>query len=210
MYLPYSSEFHTPQTMRCSVCTRQWGGEQQQRERERKEVEKALNRQYFPHMENVGDILRPRSIWLGGCFIWKGCLSGRAWSYDLLKNCVKGITNMVGNLYIYVCMCLQLYVDENVCVLVTASLRQEGNDGTVRWWAISFPLCILWFLFFDILCGEVVKWGNINEDICKLGWVIIVKLTINPLIYEVLEFREKFHNHDFLKLNISSSDVLFF
>lgn len=89
--------------MRCSVYTRQWEEEQQ---REREEGEKPLNRQYFPQMENVGDILSPRSIWLGECFIWTGCLSGEAWCYDLLKVQREGNYNVVGNgTYVCVCAC---------------------------------------------------------------------------------------------------------
>lgn len=38
-----------------------WGGEEQQGVRGKREP---LNQQYFPHMENVGDILGPWSIWL--------------------------------------------------------------------------------------------------------------------------------------------------
>lgn len=48
-------------------------------------------------MENVGDILSPRSIWLGECFIWTGRHSGKAWCYDLLKVPCEGNYNMVGN-----------------------------------------------------------------------------------------------------------------
>lgn len=49
--------------------SRQRGEEQQQQQREREEEEKPLNRQRFPQMENVEDILSPRSIWLGEGFI---------------------------------------------------------------------------------------------------------------------------------------------
>lgn len=121
--------------------------------REKKEGEKPLNRQYFPQMENVGDILSPWSIWLGECFIWTGRLSGKAWCYDLLKVQREGNYNVVGN-GTYVCMCLQLYVDEYILAHVTASLKKEGKDSSVRWWAvhnISVPWCTLLFLFYDIL-----------------------------------------------------------
>lgn len=60
-------------------------------------------------------------------------------------------------LYIHVCPHLQLHADENICALVTASLKPEGNDGAVRWWEISFPLCIVWLLLFDIQCGDINK-----------------------------------------------------
>lgn len=70
---------------------------QEKSSREGEEGEKTLNQQYFPQMENVGDILSPRSIWLGKCFIWTGRLSGKAWCYNLLKGQREGSCNVVGN-----------------------------------------------------------------------------------------------------------------
>lgn len=95
----------------------------------RKEGEKPLNQQYFPQMENAGDILSPRSIWLGECFIWTGHLSGKAWCYDLLKVQHEGNCSVVGD-GTYACASACNCVLMNIFIIwyVTVSLRRNFKD----------------------------------------------------------------------------------
>ena len=96
-----------------TVYTQDSEGKSRERERERVEGEKRLNRQYLPQLENVGDILSPKSIWLGECFIWKGRLSGRTWCDDLLKVQCEGNYSVVGNatyVSVYACYCMLMNI----------------------------------------------------------------------------------------------------
>lgn len=97
-------------------------------ERERVEGEKRLNRQYLPQLENVGDILSPKSIWLGECFIWKGRLSGRTWCYELLKVQREGNYSVVGNAT-YVCVCAPATVCWWICLCACDCSPEEKGLG---------------------------------------------------------------------------------
>lgn len=108
-------------------------------ERERVEGEKRLNRQYLPQLENVGDILSPKSIWLGECFIWKGRLSGRTWCYELLKVQREGNYSVVGNAtYVCVRACYCMLMNMFVRMWLLAWRKRVRTVQSDDEWCIPF------------------------------------------------------------------------
>lgn len=118
---------------------------------QREEAEKPFELTVYPSHGKHGGYFRTQKYFFARLFYLKRT------SYCQILILFKGNYQHGGKAVhtVYVCPHLQLHVDENICALVTASLTPEGN--AVRWWAISFPLCIVWLLLFDIQCGDINK-----------------------------------------------------